>query len=249
MAGHSHSSNIMYRKAAVDGKRSKLWSKLARAIIVAARMGGGDPDSNLKLRYAITDAKSVSMPRDNIERAIKKGTGDLEGGDVEEIVYEGYGPAGVAVMCEIMTDNRHRTAPEIRKIFDTHDGKLGGANCVAWLFERKGIFLISAAKTTEEKLLEIILEAGAEDLKRDGDLFQVLCPVDAFSTVGDALAAAGLEPEAKQLTRIPSNTVEITDLEAARVILKLIEALDDHDDVQSVSANYSLAGEAIEAVA
>ncbi|HZN32564.1 MAG TPA: YebC/PmpR family DNA-binding transcriptional regulator, partial [Pirellulaceae bacterium] len=158
MAGHSPWANIKHRKAAVDKKRAKLWTKLSKAIIVAAQMGGGDPDSNLRLRYAIADAKAVSMPKDNIERAIKRGTGELEGGKVEEVLYEGYGPGGAAILCEIMTDNRNRTAPEIRKVFETHDGKLGATNCVAWMFERKGVFLIAADKVSEEKLMEVVLE-------------------------------------------------------------------------------------------
>ena len=248
MAGHSHAANIMYRKAAVDSKRSKLWSKLARAIIVAARMGGADPDSNLKLRYAIADAKAVSMPKDNIERAIKKGTGDLEGESLDETIYEGYGPGGVAVLCEILTDNRNRTAPEIRKIFETHGGKLGATNCVAWLFERKGVFLISAAKASEEKLMEVTLDAGAEDIKSEGDSFLVTCPVDSFNSVGEALTAAGIEPESKRIARLPSNTVEVTSAEAAKEVLGLVESLDDHDDVQSVSANFSITDEALAAI-
>jgi YebC/PmpR family DNA-binding regulatory protein len=211
-------------------------------------MGGGDPDSNLRLRYAINDAKAVSMPKDNIERAIKKGTGELAGGEVEETIYEGYGPGGVAILCEIVTDNRHRTAPEIRKIFDTHGGKLGGTNCVAWMFERKAVFVVSAAKVDEEKLMEIVLEAGADDLVRQGDVFQVTAPAEAFATLSDALHAAGIEPESKQLARIPSSTVEVSDLEMAKSVLKLIEELDDHDDVQSVSANYSIPDEAFAAL-
>jgi YebC/PmpR family DNA-binding regulatory protein len=248
MAGHSPWANIKHRKAAVDAKRGKLWSKLSKAIIVAARMGGGDPDSNLRLRYAINDAKAVSMPKDNIERAIKKGTGELEGGEVEEIVYEGYGPGGVAILCEIVTDNRHRTAPEIRKIFDTHGGKLGGTGCVAWMFERKSVFLVPAAQASEDKLMEVVLEAGADDLSRQADAFQVTAPADAFATIAAALAAAGIEPESKQLARIPSSTVEVADLETARTILKLVEELDDHDDVQSVSANFSIPDEALAAI-
>jgi YebC/PmpR family DNA-binding regulatory protein len=240
MAGHSPWANIKHRKAAVDAKRGKLWTKLSKAIIVAARMGGGDPETNLRLRYAINDAKAVSMPKDNIERAVKRGTGEIEGGDVEEIVYEGYGPGGVAVLCEILTDNRNRTAPEIRKIFDTWGGKLGATNCVAWMFERKGLFLVPAARTDEEKLMEATLDAGAEDIKLDGDQFQLTCPVEAFSTVDKALAAAGIEPESKTLTRIPTNMVEVADVETAKSVLKLYEALDDHDDVQSVSANFTI---------
>ena len=240
MAGHSHSSNIAHRKAAVDGKRAKLWSKLARGIIVAAKMGGGDPDANLKLRYAIADAKAVSMPRENIERAIKKGTGELESEALDETIYEGYGPGGIAIMCEILTDNRNRTAPEIRKIFEGNGGKLGSTNCVSWLFERKGAFVVSAAKASGDKLMEVTLDAGAEDIKNEGDVFLITCPVDAFMAVADALTAAGIEPESKQITRIPKSTVEVTDPEAAKNVLELVELLDDHDDVQSVSANFSI---------
>jgi YebC/PmpR family DNA-binding regulatory protein len=248
MAGHSPWANIKHRKAAVDAKRGKLWTKLSKAIIVAAKMGGGDPETNLRLRYAINDAKAVSMPKDNIERAIKRGTGEIDGGDVEEVLYEGYGPGGAAILCEIMTDNRNRTAPEIRKIFDTHGGKLGGTNCVAWMFERKGLFLISATKVDEEKLMEIVLEAGADDLKREGDAFHVTAPPEAFNAVSDALAAAGIEPDSKQLTRIPANTVEISDVEMAKSVLALMDALDDHDDVQSVAANFTIPDEAMAAI-
>ncbi|HUE74438.1 MAG TPA: YebC/PmpR family DNA-binding transcriptional regulator [Pirellulaceae bacterium] len=248
MAGHSPWANIKHRKAAVDAKRGKLWSKLSKAIIVAAKMGGGDPDSNLRLRYAINDAKAVSMPKDNIERAVKKGTGELEGGEIEEILYEGYGPGGVAILCEIVTDNRHRTAPEVRKIFDKHGGKLGGTGCVAWMFERKSVFIVSAAKIDEEKLMEIVLEAGADDLARQGDAFQVTAPADAFAALSDALTAGGIEPESKQLARIPTSTVEVADVETARTVLDLVNELDDHDDVQSVSANFNIPDEALAAI-
>lgn len=240
MAGHSPWANIKHRKAAVDAKRGKLWTKLSKAIIVAARMGGGDPDTNLRLRYAIADAKAVSMPKDNIERAVKRGTGEIEGGEVEELIYEGYGPSGVAILCEIMTDNRNRTAPEIRKVFDSWGGKLGATNCVAWMFERKGLFLIPTGKTDEEHLMDAALDAGADDIKLAGGHFQITCPVEAFHAVGEALKAAGIEPESKQLTRVASNTVEVKDVETARNVLKLVEALDDHDDVQNVSANFTI---------
>ncbi len=248
MAGHSPWANIKHRKAAVDAKRGKLWTKLSKAIIVAAKMGGGDPETNLRLRYAINDAKAVSMPKDNIERAVKRGTGELEGGEVEEVLYEGYGPGGAAILCEIMTDNRNRTAPEIRKVFETHGGKLGGTNCVAWMFERKGLCLISASKTDEEKLMEIVLDAGADDLKLEGDTFQVICPPEAFNAVSDALTKAGIEPDSKQLTRIPANTVEISDVETAKSVLALMDALDDHDDVQSVAANFTIPDQAMAAI-
>src|SRR6478672_3722286 len=248
MAGHSPWANIKHRKAAVDAKRGKLWTKLSKAIIVAAKMGGGDPETNLRLRYAINDAKAVSMPKDNIERAIKRGTGEIAGGEVEEVLYEGYGPGGAAILCEIMTDNRNRTAPEIRKIFDTHGGKLGGTNCVAWMFERKGLFLIAASKVDEEKLMEVALDAGADDLKREGDVFQVTCPPDAFNAVSEALAHSAIEPDSKQLTRIPSTTVEISEVETAKTVLALMDALDDHDDVQSVAANFMIPEEAMAAI-
>jgi YebC/PmpR family DNA-binding regulatory protein len=248
MAGHSPWANIKHRKAAVDAKRGKLWTKLSKAIIVAAKMGGGDPESNIRLRFAISEAKAVSMPKDNIERAIKRGTGEIAGGEVEEVLYEGYGPGGAAILCEIMTDNRNRTAPEIRKVFEIHDGKLGATNCVAWMFERKGLVLIATNKVDEEKLMDIALEAGADDLRREGDVFQVTCPPDAFNAVGDAIAAAGIEIDSKQLTRIPSNTVEIKDVETAKTVLALVEALDDHDDVQSVSANFTIPDEAMAAI-
>jgi YebC/PmpR family DNA-binding regulatory protein len=248
MAGHSPWANIKHRKAAVDAKRGKLWTKLSKAIIVAAKMGGADPEANLRLRYAINDAKAVSMPKDNIERAIKRGTGELDGGEVEEVVYEGYGPGGAAILCDILTDNRNRTAPEIRKVFDTHGGKLGATNCVAWMFERKGLFLIAASKVDEEKLMEVVLEAGADDLKLDGDTFHVTSPPDAFNTVADALVAAGIEPDSKQLTRIPANTIEIRDVATAKSVLALMDALDDHDDVQNVSANFTIPDEAMAAI-
>lgn len=244
MAGHSHSANIKHKKAAVDSKRGKLWSKLAKQIIVAAKLGGGDPDSNSRLRTAVEDAKAVSLPKDNIERAIKKGIGELEGGDVEEILYEGYGAGGVAVLCEIMTDNRNRTAPEIRKVFETHGGKLGATGCVAWMFDKKGLFLFSADKVSEEVLMDAALEAGADDVKLVDDKFEVTCEPDVYMQVATALAAQGLEPESKQLTRIPKNTVDL-DVDTARKVLALMEVLDDHDDVQNVSANYNIPSEAL----
>lgn len=240
MAGHSHSANIKHKKAAVDAKRGKLWTKLAKAIIVAARLGGGDPAANSRLRVAITDAKAVSMPKDNIERAIKRGLGELEGGEVEEALYEGYGPGGVAVLCEIMTDNRNRTAPEIRKIFETHGGKLGATNCVGWMFDRKGLIVISTSKVAEDRLMEVALEAGAEDVKQAGESFEILTAPDTFVAVSDAITAAGIEIDAKDITRIPSNVVEVEDKDVAALVLKLMEVLDDHDDVQSVSANFNI---------
>lgn len=244
MAGHSHWAGIKHKKALVDNKRGKLWSKLSKAIIIAAKMGGGDPETNIRLRTAIADAKAVSMPKDNIARAVKKGTGELEGGNLEEVVYEGYGPGGVAIMLEVMTDNRNRTAPELRKMFETHAGKLGPTNCVAYLFERKGLFLISADAVEEEPLMEVVLEAGADDIKRENEVFEVLCDPDVYSEVSAAIDAAEIPVQGKEITRIPGNTVDL-DLDNARKVLKLVEALDDHDDVQNVSANFNLPEEAL----
>lgn len=242
MAGHSHWAGIKHKKALVDSKRGKLWSKLSKQIIVAAKIGGGDPETNIRLRTAIADAKAVSLPKDNIARAIKKGTGELDGGNVEEVIYEGYGPAGVAVMCDILTDNRNRTAPEVRKLFEIHGGKLGETNCVAWMFERKGLFVLPADQTDEERLMEVAMESGAEDVLQEADQFEVICDPDVYSDVSDALSAAGLEPEDKQITRLPNNTVDL-DAPQARKVLKLMEALDDHDDVQNVSANFNIPDE------
>ncbi len=239
MAGHSQYANIKHRKAAVDNKRGKLWTKLSKAIIVAAKLGGGDPSANARLRVAITAAKAVSLPNLNIERAIKCGTGELGGGDVEEILYEGYGPSGVAILCDIATDNRNRTAGEIRKVFEVNGGQLGKLGCVAWMFERKGMFLIPANKVDEDKLMETILEAGADDMKRQGDNFEVFCTPDQFMAVGEALDKAKIPTNVREVSRIPSNTVDL-DATSARSVLKLMEALDDHDDVQNVFANFNL---------
>jgi YebC/PmpR family DNA-binding regulatory protein len=248
MAGHSHWAGIKHKKALVDAKRGKLWSKLAKAIIVAAKAGGGDPDANLRLRYAIDDAKAVSMPKDNIQRAIKRGTGELDGGNLEEVAYEGYGANGVAILCEVLTDNRNRTAGEIRKIFEMSDGKLGGAGCVAWMFDSKGLFLIPAGTIDEDKLMELALEAGAEDVQPAGDKFEVTCDPAAYRDVSKALADAGITPEASQITRIAKNTVDINDADSAQKVLKLMERLDDHDDVQNVSANFNIPDEVLKTI-
>ena len=242
MAGHSQWANIKHRKALVDSRRSKLWSKLSKAIIVAAKLGGGDPSGNVRLRTAILDAKAVSLPKDNIERAIKKGTGEIEGGDVEEILYEGYGPGGVAVLCDIMTDNRNRTAPEVRKLFDTHGGKLGSTNCVAYLFERKGMISIKQSAVDLEKLMEIALENGADDVSEVDDRFDLTCTTEFYSAVVEAIEAQGIPIEVKEVARVPSSTVEV-DTETAVTLMKLLEKLEDHDDVQSVASNVNFSPE------
>jgi YebC/PmpR family DNA-binding regulatory protein len=243
MSGHSHWAGIKHKKALVDAKRGKLWSKLAKAIIVAAKMGGGDPNANIRLRFAIDEAKAVSLPKDNITRAIKRGTGELEGSNLEEVVYEGYGAGGVAILCEVLTDNRNRTAPEIRKVFELGNGKLGGTNCVAWMFESKGLFMIPGDKIDEDKLMEIALEAGADDVKRDGDKFEVTCDPSNYQNVSKVLTDAGLTPEVSQITRLPKTTVDLTDPDIAQKVLKLMERLDDHDDVQNVSSNFNIPDE------
>jgi len=245
MAGHSHWANIARKKSLIDAKRGKLWSKLAKAIIVAAKHGGPDPDANLRLRYAIDAAKAVSMPKDNIQRAIKTGTGELKGGDLEESIYEGYGAGGVAVMCEILTDNKNRTAPEIRKIFEMCGGKLGGTGCVAYLFERKGVVRVPQAACSEDRLMELALEAGADDVKLAGDRWEVTCEPPAMAAVVDGLQAAGLAVDSNEIVRIPTNSVDVDDVETARKVLNLMERLDDHDDVQSVSANFNIPDEAM----
>lgn len=244
MAGHSHWAGIKHKKALVDNKRGKLWSKISKAIIVAAKLGGGDPDTNARLRVPLADARAARMPKDNIERAIKKGTGELDGGDVEEIVYEGYGPNGVAVMCEIMTDNRNRTAPEVRKLFEIHGGKLGGTGCVAYMFERKGLIVVPANAVTEDQLMELALDAGAEDVELQGTKFQVTCEPNVYADLLEALERAEIEPSIKEITQLPNSTVEL-DAATSRKVCKLLEALDDHDDVQNVSANFSLPDEVI----
>jgi len=242
MAGHSHWAGIKHKKALVDAKRGKLWSKLSKAIIVAARTGGGDPATNLRLRYAIDDARAMSMPKDNIERAIKRGTGELEGGNLEQVIYEGYGPGGVAVLCDVLTDNRNRTASEIRKIFELANGKLGTSGCVAWMFQSKGLFLIPADQTDEETLLEIALEAGADDVRLDSGNFEITCTPDDFQQVSQALSEADLKPEVSKVTLLPKTTVDL-DAPTAQKVLKLMERLDDHDDVQNVASNFNIPDE------
>src|SRR6267378_3422639 len=194
MSGHSHWATIKHKKGAIDAKRGKLFSKLSRAIIIAARHGGGDPETNLKLRYAIDKAREVSMPKDNIERAIKRGTGDLEGQQFEEITYEGYGSGGVAILVDVLTDNRNRTAGEIRKIFERSGGKMGSAGSVAYLFERKGVFHVDSAATDEDTLMGLVLDAGADDLKRAGSTFEITCDPTVFNQVQEALTKHSITP-------------------------------------------------------
>jgi YebC/PmpR family DNA-binding regulatory protein len=242
MAGHSKWANIQHRKGRVDAARGKLWSKLSKAIIIAAKDGGGDPDANFRLRKAVDDAKAVSMPKDNIERAIKRGTGEIEGGILEEIVYEGYGPGGVAVMCETLTDNRNRTGPEMKTLFSKHGGDVGKTGCVSYLFDRKGMFVF-AAESDEESLTMVALENGGEDVEQtDEGKFQVTCPPGSFDSLSEAFDAAELKPEISEVTRMPQMMVDI-DVDSARKVIRLLEAIDEHDDVQNVSTNLNITDE------
>ena len=240
MAGHSKWANIQHRKGRVDAARGKLWSKLSKGIIMAAQSGGGDPSANFRLRKAIDDAKAVSMPKDNIARAIKRGTGELGGNRVEEVVYEGYGPGGVAIMCESLTDNRNRTAPELRLIFSKLGGELGKTGCVAYLFERKGLFVFDSEGTDEDQVTEIALENGGEDVDTtdDGKL-QVTSAPDHYQSLAEAFETAELVPEVKQVTLIPQTTVDV-DASTGKKAMRLLEQLDDHDDVQNVSTNLNI---------
>lgn len=242
MAGHSKWANIRHRKGRQDARRSKIWSKCSRAIIVAAKAGGGDPGMNLNLRYAIDEAKAQNMPKDTIAKAIEKGAGGGEGSDYEEILYEGYGPGGVALMIEILTDNRNRTASELRKVFEKGGGNLGASGCVAYIFEKKGELYIEKSKASEDQLMELALEAGAEDIQDDGEAWRIVTEPDAFIAVKDALEAAGIEPDSASLSMIAANTVACLGKDAQKV-LKLIDAFEDHDDVQKVHANFDIPDE------
>ncbi|MDF1577807.1 MAG: YebC/PmpR family DNA-binding transcriptional regulator [Desulfurivibrionaceae bacterium] len=248
MAGHSKWANIKHRKGAVDAKRGKIFTKLIKEITVAARMGGGDPDANPRLRSAIVAAKAVNMPKDNVERGIKKGTGELEGVNYEEILYEGYGPGGVAVLVECMTDNRNRTVADIRSFFSKANGNLGESGCVAWMFDKKGSIMIDRETIDEEKLMEVALEAGAEDVVDDGGVFQVLTAPEDLETVREALEGAGISYEEANLSMIPQNVVEVNDEKTAAQLMKLLDNLEDNEDVQNVHANFDIPDEIIEAI-
>lgn len=247
MAGHSKWANIKHRKGRQDAKRSKVWSKCSRAIIVAAKAGGGDPAANLTLRYAIEDAKAQNMPKDTITNAIKKGTGTAGGADYESIVYEGYGANGVAIMLEILTDNRNRTAGEIRKIFEKRGGNLGSTGCVAYIFDNKGQMYVEKQGVDEEKLMDIALEAGAEDVADEDEAWQIITDPSEYLPVKEALEEAGFTLENAGITMIPNNTVACTG-DDARKVFQLVEDLEDHDDVQKVHANFDIPDEEMAAL-
>ncbi len=248
MSGHSKWSTIKRKKGAIDAKRGKIFTKLIKEITVAARMGGGDVDANPRLRSAVNTAKAENMPKDNIERAIKKGTGNLDGANYEEILYEGYGPAGVAILVETMTDNKNRTVADIRHFFAKAGGNLGESGCVAWMFAKKGLILIDKGDLSEEELMDIAIEAGADDVLEDDEVFQILTAPEDFNQVVENLERKGLQPREATLSMEPKNTVAVTEERPALSLLKLLGNLEDHEDVQKVHANFDIPDELMETI-
>ena len=250
MSGHSKWSSIKHKKGAADAKRGKLFSKLSRAIIVAAREGGGDPAANLALQNAIEKARSYSMPKDNIERAIARGSGaDADQADFETVVYEGYGPSGVAVIVEALTDNRNGTASDVRHLFAKNDGNLGGSGAVAWLFERRGIVLVGTDGVDEDELTLAAAEGGADDVAVDGSTYHVVSAPESLSSVRQAIEDAGIPVESAELSMVPKTTVEVADESSAKKVLRLIDQLEENDDIQDVYANFDIPEQVLEAVA
>lgn len=246
MSGHSKWSTIKHKKGAIDSKRGKIFTKIIKEISLAARLGGGDPEGNSRLRQAIMAAKSENMPKDNIDRAIKKGIGTGEGAaNYEEIVYEGYGPGGVAVLIEVMTDNKNRTVAEIRHILSKHGGNLGENGCVAWMFDKKGTILVDKKDVSEEELMEMALEAGADDVREEGSEFEIITSPAAFEDVHRVVEAKGLKPLAAKIGMIPQNTIAMAEDKASQM-LKMMEKLEDNDDVQNVYANFDISDEIME---
>ena len=239
MSGHSKWHSIKHKKGALDAKRGKLFTKFIKEITVAARSGGGDPDANARLRKAIFDAKAGNMPNDTIDRAIRRGTGEEEGVNYEEITYEGYGPGGVALLIQSMTDNRNRTVAEIRHIFSKNGGNLGESGSVGWMFDKKGYIVVEKAGKSEEELFELAIEAGADDLRDDEDNFEIMTSPEAFDAVLTAVKGAGIEPQVAEVEMVPQTYVRLEGADA-RQMLKLMESLEDHDDVQKVSANFDI---------
>ena len=238
MSGHSKWSSIKHKKAALDKKRGKAWSKLSRAIIMAAK-SGGNPADNPSLRLAVDKAKADNMPKDTIEKAIKKGTGELESASYEDVLYEGYGNSGVAVMCKAVTDNRNRTSAEIKKIFERAGGNLGAPNCVAFQFKQKGVIVVAKEKADEDRIMEVAIEAGAEDVESSEHIHEIICAADALEDVRQAITDAGIETQSADLSMVADNIISL-DLNAARKVMRLIDALDEHDDVEAVYSNSTL---------
>ncbi len=239
MSGHSKWHSIKHKKGALDAKRGKLFTKFIKELTVAARTGGGDPDANARLRKAINDAKAGNMPNETIDRAIRRGTGEEEGVNYEELTYEGYGPGGVALMVQSMTDNRNRTVAEIRHIFSKNGGNLGENGSVGWMFDKKGYIVVEKSAKSEEELFELAIDAGADDLRDDEDNFEIITSPDAFDAVLTAVKSAGIEPQVAEVEMMPQNYIKLEGADA-RQMLKLMEALEDHDDVQKVSANFDI---------
>jgi YebC/PmpR family DNA-binding regulatory protein len=239
MSGHSKWHSIKHKKAATDAKRGKAFTKLIKEITVAARTGGGDPEGNARLRKAIADAKAMNMPADNIKRAVMKGTGELDGGTIDEILYEGYGPGGVALMVEVMTDNRNRTVSEIRHLFDKYGGNLGENGCVAWMFTKRGYVLVPVEGVDEEAAMNAAIEAGADDFSVQETNYEIMTTPEAFESVLEGLRSAGLEPDTAELSMVPQNYVKLEG-KSAQQMIKLMDLLEDHDDVQNVHANFDI---------
>lgn len=240
MSGHSKWSTIKRKKGAADAKRGKIFTRLIKEITVAARMGGGDPDGNPRLRSAIAAAKSENMPKDNIERGIKKGTGDLEGAMYEEIIYEGYAPGGVAVMVECLTDNKNRTVADVRYCFSKNGGNMAESGCVSFLFDQKGMIQVESSSITEDELMDLALEAGADDVVEDGEVFQILTEPGDFNDVREALEKSGVKIVEASITMLPQTSVDITEEKVAARIIRLMDALEDNEDVQNVYANFDI---------
>jgi YebC/PmpR family DNA-binding regulatory protein len=247
MSGHSKWSTIKHKKAAKDAKRGKIFTKLIKEITVAARMGGGDINANPRLRTAVLTARGSSMPSDNIERAIKKGTGELEGVTYEEIQYEGYGPGGVAIIAQVLTDNKNRTVSEIRRMFSKHGGNMGETGCVGWMFDKKGILTVDKSQIEEDRLMDIALDAGAEDVRDEGEVFEVIAPPEDFEKVKERLDREKIAVASAQVSLVPKNTVDV-DAKNVEQVLKLSEELEDHDDVQNVAANFHIPDELMDKV-
>ncbi len=247
MSGHSKWSTIKHKKGAADKKRGKIFTKLIKEITVAARMGGGDPEANPRLRHALNAAKAQNMPKDNFDRAIKKGTGDLEGVNYEEILYEGYGPGGVAVLVECLTDNKNRTIADVRYIFNKAGGNVGTDGCVAWMFDKKGLISVSKDDSDEDTLMEVALDAGAEDIKDEGDVFEIITEAEDFDAVKDAIDEAQIPCQMAEITKLPQNMSEVSAKEAEQVI-RFMDALDDCEDIQKFYTNADIPDEAFDAM-
>jgi YebC/PmpR family DNA-binding regulatory protein len=246
MSGHSKWHTIKHKKGAADAKRGKIFTRLIKELTVAARAGGGDPDMNPRLRTIIAEAKQHNMPADNIKRAIRRGTGEEEGVSYEEVMYEGYGPGGVAILVDTLTDNKNRTVGEIRHMFTKHGGDLGGANSVSWMFEKKGLVMVAKEKAAEEALMNAVIDAGADDMKDDGSAWEIVSAPDAHPAVVEAVKKIGVEPDSAQVAMLPQNYIKLEG-KAAQQMLKLMEALEDHDDTRNVWSNVDIEEKEIEA--